>query len=79
MLWGQDGSSTFLSTTKAGPQYDHLLSFNEPDMSRNVGGSDLSVEQAVSLWQAQIQPLRNSGYKLGSPAGLLRITVVLIF
>jgi len=69
MLWGEDNSDTFLSTIKSGPKFDHILSFNEPDMSQNVGGSDLSVPQAVSIWQAQIQPLKSLGYKLGSPAG----------
>ena len=47
MLWGEDGSITFLSTIKAGPRYDHVLAFNEPDMSKNVGGTQLSVSEAV--------------------------------
>jgi|SRR5271167_3009891 len=71
MLWGQGGSSTFLSTLKSGQRYDNVLSFNEPDMSKSVGGSDLSVDQAVSIWQTQIQPLKTLGYKLGSPAGTI--------
>lgn len=71
MLWGQDGSSTFLSTLKSGQRYDHVLSFNEPDMNKSVGGSDLSVDQAVSIWQTQINPLKTLGYKLGSPAGII--------
>ena len=69
MLWGQDDSSTFFTTIKSGPQYDHILSFNEPDMPKNEGGSQLSVPDAVSIWQTQIQPLKNLGYKLGAPAG----------
>lgn len=78
MLWGEDGSSTFLSTIKSGPQYDHILGFNEPDMTKELGGSELSVEQAVSIWQAQIQPLKSSGYKLGSPAGIPSALLFLI-
>jgi len=69
MLWGQDTSSTFYTTIKSGPQYDHILSFNEPDMPQNDGGSQLSVPDAVSIWQSQIQPLKNLGYNLGAPAG----------
>jgi hypothetical protein len=70
MLWGQNDSSTFRTTIQSGPNYTDILSFNEPDMPQDVGGSSLSVEQAVSIWKSQIQPLANSGYKLGSPAGI---------
>jgi hypothetical protein len=70
MLWGNQSSSTFLTTIKSGPHYDHILSFNEPDMPTNVGGSQLSVPDAVSIWQSQIQPLKSLGYKLGAPAGI---------
>jgi len=70
MLWGNQSSSTFLTTIKSGPHYDHILSFNEPDMPTNVGGSQLSVPEGVSLWQSQIQPLKSLGYKLGAPAGI---------
>ena len=69
MLWGETNSNTFLSVVKAGQQYDAILTFNEPDMPQSVGGSQLSVDQAISIWKTQIQPLENSGYKLGSPAG----------
>src|SRR5271169_1370074 len=55
MLWGQDNSATFFTTIKSGQHYNHILSFNEPDMPRNVGGSQLSVTDAVSIWQTQIQ------------------------
>jgi hypothetical protein len=68
MLWGNQSSSTFLTTIKSGPPHDYILSFNEPDMPTNVGGSQLSVVDAVSIWQSQIQPLKTLGYKLGAPA-----------
>jgi hypothetical protein len=71
MLWGANGPNTFFSALKTGPQYNYVLGFNEPDMSIDVGGSDISVAEAVSIWQTQIQPLKNLGYKLGSPAGRL--------
>jgi hypothetical protein len=71
MLWGQNNSDTFLSTVEASPNYDYVLGFNEPDMATSVGGSDIPVEAAVAIWQTQIEPLKNLGYKLGSPAGVL--------
>jgi hypothetical protein len=40
-------------------------------MPRDVGGSALSVQDAVSIWNAQIQPLAKQGYKLASPAGTI--------
>lgn len=78
MLWGQDGSTTFLSTLKASQHYGQILSFNEPDMGAEDGGSDLSVDQAVSIWQSQIQPLKSLGYTLGSPAGNISVVSLLI-
>ena len=69
MLWAKDNANSFLSTIQSGAKYDAILSFNEPDMPRNVGGSDISVEDAVTLWNQQIQPLSVRDYKLGSPAG----------
>jgi Glycosyl hydrolase catalytic core len=71
MLWGQQNANSFLSTVKSEPDYHYVLGFNEPDMPTDSGGSDLSVSNAVSLWQSQIQPLSQAGYKLGSPAGTL--------
>jgi hypothetical protein len=69
MLWGQNESAQFRTTILSGPRYQYILSFNEPDMTRDVGGSNLSVENAVSIWQSQLQPLVKEGYKIGLPAG----------
>lgn len=70
MLWGQNESAQFRTTILSGPRYQYLLSFNEPDMTRDVGGSNLSVESAVSIWQSQLQPLAREGYKIGLPSGM---------
>jgi Glycosyl hydrolase catalytic core len=70
MLWGKNGSSQFRTTFLSGPRYPYILSFNEPDMTQDVGGSNLSVEAAVSIWQAQLQPLDHDGYKIGLPSGV---------
>jgi len=70
MLWGQEESTQFRTTMVSGPHYEYILSFNEPDMARDVGGSNLSVENAVSIWQSQLEPLAQGGFKIGLPAGM---------
>ena len=70
MLWGQNESAQFRTMILSGPRYQYLLSFNEPDMIRDVGGSNLSVENAAAIWQSQLQPLVKEGYKIGLPAGI---------
>jgi hypothetical protein len=69
MLYGTDDSNDFLSQLKGGPNYSYVLGFNEPDMPTNVGGTNIPVDRAVQIWQSQIQPLKQLGYTLGSPAG----------
>jgi len=69
MLWGSQDSNSFLSTIEDGQRFEAVLAFNEPDMTTSVGGSDLSVTNATSIWTSQIQPLAAKGYQLGSPAG----------
>jgi hypothetical protein len=70
MLWGKDNSESFLTTIQDNANYSYVLTFNEPDMPKDVGGSALSVDQAVTIWQQQIQPLSQLGYKLGAPGGI---------
>lgn len=69
MLWGSQDSNSFLPTIDDGTQFKAILAFNEPDMATSVGGSDLSVTNATSIWNSQIQPLAAKGYQLGSPSG----------
>jgi Glycosyl hydrolase catalytic core len=69
MIHGTDNSANFLSTITKGQKYEYILTFNEPDQPLSVGGSALSVAEAVSIWNAQVQPLASKGYKLGAPGG----------
>jgi Glycosyl hydrolase catalytic core len=69
MLYGPNDSNDFLAQLKGGPNYSYVLGFNEPDMPTDVGGTNIPVNQAVQIWQTQIQPLKQLGYTLGSPAG----------
>lgn len=46
----------------------YLMSFNEPDQTTAVGGSNIPVGTAVSAWKQYMAPYASKGYKLGSPA-----------
>jgi hypothetical protein len=64
MLWGTNQISDFQNLVK--PGYAHwALGFNEPDLA---GQSNLDPGYAASLWQQYIQPLKDQGYSLVSPA-----------
>jgi hypothetical protein len=74
MLWGapdDDDDTSFLdsitSRKKSGENITHVLSLNEPDMEKKVGGSDVSPSDASSIWQKQIEPLKKLGIKVGAP------------
>ncbi|WP_232792282.1 glycoside hydrolase family protein [Actinacidiphila yeochonensis] len=60
MVWGADSATpaALAQAKQAGP---YLLGFNEPDMA---GQSNMTVDQALSLWPA----LESAGTVLGSPA-----------
>ena len=78
MLWGakdDNGGEVFAETV--GPLLDDpnqgiksLLFMNEPDMSSDVGGSDVDPDDAAKLWQSQFGPLKEKhpDIQLGSPA-----------
>ncbi|KAF2455330.1 glycosyl hydrolase catalytic core-domain-containing protein [Lineolata rhizophorae] len=74
MLWGAtDGvDSGFYSAVKAqldaGEAISHVLGFNEPDGESDTGGSDMPAAVAARAWQAELEPLRALGVKLGAPA-----------
>ena len=53
---------------KATGPVKYLMSFNEPDMTTAVGGSQMDVGSAVSAFQQYMSPYASKGYKLGSPA-----------
>jgi len=72
MLWGEPAASYDFATEvrKLLGKNDikYVLGFNEPDMDRDVGGSNMSPERAVEVWKQMIQPLKDVGLKLGAPS-----------
>lgn len=75
MLWGASASDTgtpFFDTVKAqidaGANITHVLSYNEPDATNAVGGSNLDVSTAATRWKAELFPLQKLGVKVGAPA-----------
>jgi hypothetical protein len=71
MFWGEPRENFRDAITRrqrSGENITHVLGFNEPDMERDVGGSDMSPSDAAELWQDQIEPLKELGIKVGAPA-----------
>ncbi|OAA65180.1 Glycoside hydrolase, superfamily [Niveomyces insectorum RCEF 264] len=76
MLWGGSSSrtsdTTFLATVTGllshGIEISHVLTFNEPDLSTDYGGSDVDPMVAAKIWVANIIPLQATGVKVGLPA-----------
>jgi len=65
MLWGPGQESDFEKEVKAGFNSSTcVLGFNEPD---NSGQSNLSPQQAASIWKQYLQPLAGK-LRLGAPA-----------
>lgn len=64
MLWGYDQVDQFQSTVVAG-YADAAMGVNEPNQS---GQANMSPEQAAQLWMQYIQPLKDEGYLLVTPA-----------
>ncbi|KAJ3520302.1 hypothetical protein NM208_g13762 [Fusarium decemcellulare] len=75
MMWGVGSDSsdtTFLENVKGlindGTNITHVLGFNEPDATSDVGGSNLDPKIAAQAWIANFEPLGEIGIKLGLPA-----------
>jgi len=64
MLWGSDQISEFQSMVVAG-YASYVLGFNEPNQS---GESNMTPAEGASMWMEYIQPLKDQGYYLISPA-----------
>jgi len=64
MLWGNKQISDFKKLVVE-KYADTVLGFNEPNQD---GQSNMSPEAAASLWKQYIDPLKNKGYNLISPA-----------
>ncbi|KAM7217006.1 alkali-sensitive linkage protein 1 [Rhypophila decipiens] len=76
MMWGvspDTSNITFLNTVKSlikdkGINITHALSFNEPDLSWEYGGSNVDPESAAQAYVNNFIPLRKMGVKVGLPA-----------
>ncbi|KAG2751484.1 glycoside hydrolase family 128 protein [Suillus brevipes Sb2] len=64
MLWGYDQVSDFQNLVVAG-YANYVLGMNEPN---EPSQSNMSPSDGVALWQQYINPLKDLGYKLISPA-----------
>jgi len=64
MLWGYNQANDFKNRVVKG-YANVVLGMNEPN---EAGQSNMSPEDGAKLWQQYIQPLRQEGYKLITPA-----------
>ncbi|ESK94770.1 glycosyl hydrolase 53 domain-containing protein [Moniliophthora roreri MCA 2997] len=64
MQWGVQGVESFRNLVVQ-KGYKAILGFNEPDLQSQ---SNISPSQAATLWETHIQPLKQQGIRLGSPA-----------
>ncbi|MBE5959431.1 MAG: hypothetical protein E7254_11295 [Lachnospiraceae bacterium] len=67
MIWGVGNDGAIPDVIQK--NYKYLLAYNEPDMSRDYGGSDTSVEVVLQHWPNF--NVSNRNYILGSPAPAL--------
>lgn len=75
MLWGAPSNTsdtTFLTTIEdlisKGTNISHIMTFNEPELSQDYGGSNVEPEVAAEIWVSNIIPLQKLGVKVGLPA-----------
>ncbi|OCF77404.1 hypothetical protein I204_01392 [Kwoniella mangroviensis CBS 8886] len=66
MIWGEGSIDPWDGTVPSGSS--HILGFNEPDQSWQVGGSDMNVTYAATLHQKWTNKLKDKTVKIGSPA-----------
>ncbi|ODN94775.1 hypothetical protein L198_04919 [Cryptococcus wingfieldii CBS 7118] len=69
-VWGSEMADAFdQATIDAFPSgTSHIMSFNEPDQTIAVGGSDITEDEAATLHQAWTAQLGASSLKVGAPA-----------
>ncbi|ODN99112.1 hypothetical protein I350_07267 [Cryptococcus amylolentus CBS 6273] len=69
-VWGSEMANAFdQATIDAYPSgTSHIMSFNEPDQTIAVGGSDITEAEAATLHQAWTAQLGTSSLKVGAPA-----------
>jgi len=63
-LWGYSQIGDFTNKVKAGFA-NHVLGMNEPNQA---GQAQMSPQDGANLWMQYIQPLKNEGYQLITPA-----------
>jgi hypothetical protein len=75
MMWGvsSDANNTdWLDEVKEvmslGRDITHVMGFNEPDATYEVGGSNIEPKKAAQAWIKNFEPLAEMGIKLGLPA-----------
>ena len=75
MMWGMGSNlndtsfhDSIVNQKNSGLDIQHVLSFNEPDMRSDWGGSDLTPNKAAYGYIANFMPLRKLGIKIGLPA-----------
>ncbi|KAF8158278.1 hypothetical protein B0H34DRAFT_656390 [Crassisporium funariophilum] len=64
MQWGVNGIETFAAKVRA-QKAKIILGFNEPDFDSQ---SNIDPVRAAALWKQYINPLADSGVRLGAPA-----------
>lgn len=74
MLWGLGDHVTLWSKNVAALKPTYVMGFNEPDMTTDKGGSQLSVGAAVQGWKDNMEPLKSSGIKLVTPGTTNELT-----
>merc|ERR1712000_781816 len=79
MQWGVDANNPTDDTFRrdveeqldGGWNITHVLGFNEPDGTFDIGGSDVLPAVAAEAWVVNFEPLAERGAKLGLSAGAL--------
>ncbi|KAF3920929.1 hypothetical protein ABW20_dc0100911 [Dactylellina cionopaga] len=71
MVWGKDNAPRIQGNIDkikaAGGRVNYVIGFNEPEMPRKWGGSELTPAVAAQLWKQYLQPLAAQGIGLGTP------------
>lgn len=75
MMWGMGGNpddtsfrDSIIKQLEAGANIRYVLSFNEPDMRSDWGGSNIEPAKAARGYIANMLPLKERGIKIGLPA-----------
>ena len=68
MIWnGSFNTADVESRIRANPQAKYLLVMNEPSLTSDVGGSNITPNQAADIWPRYEQVARDTGVKIVGP------------